>query len=216
MVWDENMANRWGKEHKFSWWLHPGPASAHVPWDENRTFSWKLSPWSFFVRQMILCCQLLHWKGSFWYHFSHFPAALCSRSHCLWPRPCRVAPNVSVNGEIRQLPWTLPALEAAAVRLQHINAMQQESNKSHSGFEIINIWLKSIGLDGYKPRAEFHAKLTQKVWIIALCCNLGTDSIQEGNSFWCREWQFYSRLNFLLKSPGNYLSVRHALTIQFF
>lgn len=186
---------------------------------EMRTFCWKLSPWSFFVCQMILCCQLLHWKGSFWYHFSHFPAALHSPTQVSLPlaktlqgssKPC-----ICEWGD-RQLPWTLPALEAAAVRLQHINALQQESNTSHSGFETINIWLKSIGLDGYKPRAEFCAKCTKKVWIIALCCNLGTDSIQEGNSFWCREQQFYGHLNFLLKSPGNYISMRHPLAIQFF
>lgn len=60
---------------------------------------------------------------------------------------------------------------------------RKKSNASHSGFKVINTWLKPIGLDGYEPRAEFHAKCTQKVWIIALCYKMGTDSIQEGNSF---------------------------------
>lgn len=183
---------------------------------EMKTFCWKLSLWSFSLCN-IVCCQLLHWKGSFWYHFSLQHSIPQHRFLCLCPTAFRAAPNIlSVNGEIRQLPWVLPAFEAAAVHLQHINAKQKESNASHSSIKIINIWLKPVELDGCKRRPEFHAKCPQKLWIIALCCNLVTDSIQEGNSFWCREQQFYTHLNFLLKSPGNYLSVRHPLAIQFF
>lgn len=36
-------------------------------------------------------------------------------------------------------------------------------------------------LDGYKPRAESCPKCTQSIQIIALHCNLGTDSFKKVN-----------------------------------
>lgn len=43
---------------------------------------------------------------------------------------------------------------------------RKKFNTSHSGFKIINIWLKQIGLDGHKPREEFHAKCTQNFGLL--------------------------------------------------
>lgn len=69
----ENMANRWGKEHKFSWWLHPGQASSHVPWDENIFL--KTGP---FFNVMLQCVVNFYTSRAHLVHFYYFSAALHS------------------------------------------------------------------------------------------------------------------------------------------
>lgn len=165
----------WTKQYEMKTWQTDGERNTNSAGEciqgkpapmfpEMGTFCWKLSSRSFFLCCISMCCQLLHWKGSLWYYFSHFSAAVHSPTQ--GTAPCRAAPStVSVTGEIRHLPQTLPALDAA-LHLWHTNAMQKKINASHSGFKIINIWLKQIGLDGYKPREEFHAKCTQNFGLL--------------------------------------------------
>lgn len=210
----------WTKEYEMKTWQTDGERNKNSAGEciqgkpapvfpEMRTFCWKLSPRSFFFMSYFSVLSTFTLEGLILLPFFPFSCSIPQHrgQHLAgWVQILYLWMGKSDNFHGHCL------LRIAAVQLQHINAMQKDSNASHSGFKIINIWLKQIGLDRYKPRAEFNAKCTQKIWIIALCCNLGTDSIQEDNSFWCRKQQFYSHLNFLLTSPGNYLSVRHPLT----
>lgn len=211
------MANRWGKEHKFSLWVHSGQTSSRVPWDENILLN-PVSVILFF--NVIFQCVVKFYTGRA--HLIPLSPFFCSTT---FPNTSLSASGQHLAGQLQMFYlWVGKSddFHGHCLLLMQlcisntINLMQKESNTSHSSFKIINTWLKQIGLDRYEPRTEFHANIPKKLGLLLYVVTWELIQFKEGILSDAKNSNFIVTSTSFLKSPGNYLSVRHPLAIQFF
>lgn len=130
--------------------------------------------WAFSLEGLILMPLFLSFCGA------TFPIRA---QVCLQLRPRRAALCMGKSGNFHGH-FLLLKLQSC-ISSAELPCSKKLASDKDSVLKIINIRLKSIGLDGYKPRAEFCPNCSQNFWIFALHCNLGTDSVWERKCFWC-------------------------------